>query len=228
MSNYPEVYAIVEGKTEQIFIEKVLQPYLAQKNILIYATQISKPGQKGGDVKFSRAINDIGQHLKQRADTCVCTFVDYFRLKEWPGIDKVSPDAAPDQIAKIVNKATKHAVAERFPELQTERRFIPFLAVHEFEALLFSDSHILARKLRIQASEIERVIKQYGIPEAINHGSNTAPSKRLENWDNTYKKTTTGIAIAEETGIDTIRAKCSLFDAWLRKLENLPDISDDS
>lgn len=228
MSNYPEIYAIVEGKTEQIFIEKVLQPYLAQKNIFIYATQISKSGQKGGDVKFIRAINDIGNHLKQRADTYVCTFVDYFRIKEWPGITNVPANATPDQIANIVNTATKHAVAERFPELQTERRFIPFLAIHEFEALLFSDSDILARKLGIQVSEIERVIEQYGIPEAINHGPDTAPSKRLENWKKTYQKIANGIAIAKETGIDTIRAKCFLFDAWLRKLENLPDISDDS
>lgn len=55
MNNFIEVIVIVEGKTEQIFIETVLAPYLAPKNIFMTATQISKPGQKGGDVKFSRA-----------------------------------------------------------------------------------------------------------------------------------------------------------------------------
>ena len=33
MSDYIEVIAIVEGKTEQVFVESVLQPYLAQQNI---------------------------------------------------------------------------------------------------------------------------------------------------------------------------------------------------
>lgn len=59
MSDYIEVIAIVEGKTEQVFVEQVLKPYLEEKMIFISATQASKPGQKGGDVKFSRVINDI-------------------------------------------------------------------------------------------------------------------------------------------------------------------------
>ena len=47
MSDYIEVIAIVEGKTEQIFIESILAPYLGYKGIGIRATQVSKPGQKG-------------------------------------------------------------------------------------------------------------------------------------------------------------------------------------
>jgi hypothetical protein len=45
MRNYIEVVAIVEGKTEQIFIEKIVAPYLGHKKIGVRATQISKPGQ---------------------------------------------------------------------------------------------------------------------------------------------------------------------------------------
>ena len=82
MSDYIEVIAIVEGKTEQVFVESVLQPYLAQQNIFISATQVSKPGQKGGDVRFSRVSRDIERHLKQRPDTYVTTLVDYYGIKE--------------------------------------------------------------------------------------------------------------------------------------------------
>lgn len=46
MSSYMEIVAIVEGRTEQVFIERILAPYLGNKNIFITATQISKPGQK--------------------------------------------------------------------------------------------------------------------------------------------------------------------------------------
>jgi len=59
MSNCVEIVAIVEGKTEEIFIKNILQPHLANKNIFITPIIVSKPGQKGGDVKFSRVKNDI-------------------------------------------------------------------------------------------------------------------------------------------------------------------------
>jgi Domain of unknown function (DUF4276) len=68
MSNYINVVAIVEGKTEQIFIEQILKPYLAEKMIFMSATQVTKPGQKGGDVRFSRIKKDLELHLKQRQD----------------------------------------------------------------------------------------------------------------------------------------------------------------
>jgi len=55
MNKFAEVVAIVEGPTEQIFMREVLAPYLATKNIFITPIIITKPGQKGGDVKFSRA-----------------------------------------------------------------------------------------------------------------------------------------------------------------------------
>lgn len=55
MSNFAEIVAIVEGKTEQIFIQDIVSPYLAEKSIYITPIIISKSGQKGGDVKFSRA-----------------------------------------------------------------------------------------------------------------------------------------------------------------------------
>ncbi len=115
MSNYIEVIVIVEGKTEQIFVESILAPYLGYngheadlvlaqiclttnlkinligyvlfhiKNIGMKATQVSKPGQKGGDVRFSRVKKDLRNHLKQRSDTYISTFVDYYGIKEWLG-----------------------------------------------------------------------------------------------------------------------------------------------
>lgn len=52
MSNVT-IYAVVEGLTEKTFIDIILAPYLVAKNITIIATIIKKPGQRGGDVKFS-------------------------------------------------------------------------------------------------------------------------------------------------------------------------------
>ena len=52
---------IVEGATEEDFIRKILAPYLGIKNIGMYATQVSKPGQKEvmSDSRGSRMISYI-------------------------------------------------------------------------------------------------------------------------------------------------------------------------
>ncbi len=223
MSNYIEVIAIVEGKTEQVFIEKILAPYLGHQNIGIRATQVSKPGQKGGDVRFSRVKRDLENHLKQRADTYVTTFIDYYGTKEWPGLDSVPRKATPEIIAQTVNDATKSQVDSLFSEQQAERRFIPFVAVHEFEALLFSDVEILAQQIGVNASKISAVIEACGSPEAINNNPQTAPSKRLDAWsaNNKFLKTTAGISVAEKIGIAKMREKCPLFNSWIATIEQI-------
>ena len=223
MSSYIEVIVIVEGKTEQIFIDSILAPYLGFKNIGMRATQVSKPGQKGGDVRFTRVKKDVRNHLRQRSDTYVSTFVDYYGIKEWPGIDNIPPQAAPSGIAATLNEAAKNEVVSLFPEIQTERRFIPYIAIHEFEALLFSDAETLADKLEIDVSKVNNVLNQFKQPEAINNSPQTAPSKRLDSWatNGKFPKTTMGIDIARGIGIDKMREKCSLFDAWLQSFEEI-------
>jgi len=82
MSNHAEIVALVEGKTEQIFIHDIISPFLSMKGIYMTPIIISKPGQKGGDVKFARVKNDIGLHLKQRPDTFLTLFVDYYGIND--------------------------------------------------------------------------------------------------------------------------------------------------
>lgn len=225
MSNVKEntvlVIAIVEGQTEQKFIESVLSGYLATKNIFISAIIMSKKGQKGGDVKFSRAKNDIRNFLKQGYYSCVTTFFDYYATKEWPGIDTIIANSTPSQIAKKINNATTAQLIEEFPDIGVDNRFIPFIAVHEFEALLFSDSQILAEGLGVSTVLIQDILEKCNEPEAINSSPQTAPSKRLEAICCNFKKTVTGIAIANSIGIDKMREKCPNFNTWLLSLEAL-------
>jgi energy-coupling factor transporter ATP-binding protein EcfA2 len=47
MSKYINVIAIVEGKTEQIFVESVLKTYLAQRGIFITAHRLERRDKKG-------------------------------------------------------------------------------------------------------------------------------------------------------------------------------------
>ena len=66
MKRLVEVVALVEGQTEKIFIQKLLRPHLEPKNVYVTPIILTKPGQKGGDVRFSRARNDVKHHLMQR------------------------------------------------------------------------------------------------------------------------------------------------------------------
>ena len=223
MSNYIEVIAVVEGKTEELFIKSLLQPYLAEKNIFMQATQVTKPGQKGGDIRFDRVKNDIEMHLKQRSDIYVTTLVDYYGARKWPGLELVSPQATPIQIAGTIGDATIAEIEKLFPDLRADQRFIPYMAVHEFEALLFSDSSSLALGLGIKEDEITSVLSECGEPEAINNSRETAPSKRLNCWSKNgeFAKTTAGIAIAKAIGIPTMREKCPVFNDWLATFERI-------
>lgn len=222
MSSHTQIVVLVEGKTEQIFIQNILYPYLFNDCVLITPIIISKPGQKGGDVKFSRVINDIRNHLKQRSDTFLTLFVDFYAIgKDWPGLDDARKQKVPGNKAEVLNQATKKHVDEMFNDHGSFRRFVPYVAMHEFEAMLFSDPHILSEHLGVSEQDIEKIISECGEPENIDDSPHSAPSKRLEKLSMRFKKTTTGITVAKAIGIEKIRSKCPIFDGWLAEVESL-------
>ena len=149
----------------------------------------------------------------------VSTFVDYYGIKEWPGQDSILPNSEPEQIAATMNTAAKTEICQEYDHLTPTQRFIPFIAVHEFETLLFSDTKALADVLGVAQTTIDADISRFSTPEHINNSPLTAPSKRLERWYPQYGKTTTGIAIAKTIPVDTMRAKCPLFNQWLSEIE---------
>jgi len=224
MSDYVEVVLIVEGPTEQNFVKDLLAPYMLDRNVILTASILEKPGQNGGEVKFARARNDIEKHLKQRPDTFVSLMLDFYGIKaDWPGYheSRAASWHTHQQRAKIKNDATASAVNGLFPTLNPKERFIPYISMYEIEALYFSDPAVLANKLGVRQKLIDAILHECGEPEAINNSNQTAPSKRLEKLSNKFKKTATGIAIAKEIGISKMRVACPLFDAWLTTLENL-------
>jgi hypothetical protein len=224
MSEYTEVVALVEGRTEKIFIADLLAPYLAGKGVFMTPIVISKPGQKGGDVRFSRVKNDILMHLKQRHSTYLTLCVNFYGIKnDWPGFFDAKKEVTPSGKAAKINDATRRRVGELFGESNVEKRFIPYVAMHEFEALLFSDPEKLAQALQVSPGEIEKIIAACGEPENIDDSPQTAPSKRLEKLCPGFRKTSTGIAIAKAIGLTGMREKCPVFNEWLGRLENLKE-----
>ncbi len=222
MSSYAEIVVLTEGRTEQIFIKQLLAPYMSERGAYLTPVQLDKPGQKGGDVRFARAKNDIARHLKQRKSTYVSLMVDYYGIGgDWPGFDDIPSDARPDGIASIIYAATQAAIDAELADHRSNARFVPHISIHEFEALLFSEPHALAKALQVDRQHIDKIIQECGEPEAIDNSPHSAPSKRISQLYERFKKTSTGIAIAELIGIERMRSMCPVFNSWLDRLESL-------
>ena len=221
MSDYINLTILVEGETELRFVKEILYSYLFERSIIAQPIVIGRPGCKGGNINFDRVFRDISIHIKQRSDNFISTFIDYYGLSRWPGLREAQNSEVPKQIAEKINKSTIASIAQKIDPNIVQRRFIPFVAVHEFEALLFSDTSCLAAGINVPEKSIKKILNECGEPESINNNYETAPSKRLLSLFSRYKKTTTGITIAREIGIEKMREKCPVFNDWLMRLENL-------
>ena len=226
--NSIDVYVVVEGPTEQTFVRDVLAPKMAPMGISLYPTLIGKPGHKGGDVRFSRAKKDIGNFLRQRTDTYISTMFDYFRLDaDWPGKVELrqsilsGTSLTASQKAEILESETLNEIVKSFAECDPSKRFVPYIEMHEFEALLFSDARILAEKTGIDLSRINGVLEAYSNPEEIDDDPAKAPGKRLVALKNGYRKVAMGKAVSEAIGVHAIRSQCPHFNDWLMKFEHI-------
>ena len=91
---------------------------------------------------------------------------------------------------------------------------IPYIQVHEFEALLFSDLNAFEKATGHAgaASELE-----VGVPPEEVNGIRP-PSKRILASYRDYDKVNDGALAAEAIGIPAMRSACPRFDAWLANL----------
>ena len=109
------------------------------------------------------------------------------------------------------------------PELRPDIRFVPYLQLHEYEGLLFSDPVEFAKGISLPslAQPFERVRRDFQTPEDINDDVNTAPSKRVLRLYPSYRKPLDGTRAAKAVGIDTMRRECPHFRDWVERLEAL-------
>ena len=212
------IYIVVEGQTEQAFVLNVLSPYFFKNGVLSVTPiliRTSKTG-RGGHVNAQHLMRTIKALLSSmKDDIVVSTFVDFFRIpKNMPeyeacmtlGSDALRADALETALGKEID----------------DIRFIPYIQLHEFEALLFSNNKGFEEYLsNEQAEETVAVIHKFVNPEDINSSPETAPSKRILSIDPGYNKVLQGNLIAIEVGIDDMMAKCSRFASWVSHLLEL-------
>lgn len=108
-----------------------------------------------------------------------------------------------------------------------KNNIIPYLQKHEFEALLFSDLQVLCKHIYYNLKERQSCYLKLKsdmenlLPEDINGQENGIPSKRLLKIFPHYKKSVHGYIIAQDIGIDKIRAQCPRFNRWIESLLGL-------
>ena len=129
-----------------------------------------------------------------------------------------------DRSVEALEAHLREKTGERVGAGWDENRVFPYVQMHEFEGLLFSDVEVFATQIDFPPdcmAALRAVREQFTTPEDINDNYETAPSRRIASVIPRYGKRLHGPILAEEIGLDRIRAACPRFDAWVRRLEAL-------
>lgn len=217
------LHVICEGQTEEMFVNELLAPAIFPNNIQLIPALVGKPGHKGGNFKFQRLLADVKNRLLSDRDAYCTTFFDYYGLpQDFPGKEALAAQADIRDKAQAVQSAMTVELT-RFIGEDPMRRFIPFVQMYEFEALLFSDPQAFAQGIdRIDLTEsLTAIVDRFETPEHINNSPITAPSKRILKLIAGYQKPVMGSLAALEIGLDAMRGKCNLFNDWITDIESL-------
>ena len=209
-------------------MKTIVSPHLATHNVGASAPMIGTSGKKGGDVTLRRVRENIRDCLLQDRNSYCTTFVDFYGIDDdFPGKKEAGRKSSLSDKQGVVCDAFAYKLAQTLDE-GPMRRFIPYVQMHEFEGLLFSDPDQLASELGQQdlAQKLWEIRHAFETPEHIDDSPLTAPSKRIQKLVPRYRKVQMGERAARAITLAKIRQECPLFDAWLTKLENLPPLSD--
>ena len=212
-----ELRVLCEGATEQGFVTQVLGPHLRAFDVYPQAESLARG--RSGVVSFKILYEAIKRDVgRSRNHQYVTTMIDLYGLTQYPGVERQPGESVLDRVTRIETN-----MATALPN----DRFIPYIQVHEFEALVFVDLDALLPQFPDgEADAVAAHLKQQvgnAAPEEINDGKLTAPSKRLigEIPAYRYMKSIAGPAIAARIGLPALRAVCPHFNAWVARLEGL-------
>lgn len=217
------LYVTTEGQSERKFAEEVLRPHLANHYIDVRARVVltnRKLGKRGGIIDYDKIRGDLHRLMleDQQAEARFTTMIDLYALpNQFPGWTNAKQLMHPHDRIRVLEESLKADFADH--------RFLPYIQLHEFEALLYCDLSQLQK--RISGSEAGLRKLAYEVkdisPEEINEGATTAPSKRIIRHVPIYEKSKVrvGAAAAAAIGLPTLRSKCPHFNSWIKSLEAL-------
>jgi hypothetical protein len=218
------LYALVEGRTEEEFVENVMAPHLYRFGIwvqcIVVETSRDAFGRKrrGGGL-WKHWARDLRRLMSEQRGPEVrfTTMFDLYGLPaDFPELDMHEAVKDTSQRTILLEAAMSRAV--------NDDRLIPYIQRHEFEALVLAALDALAELLdgRADLAGITslRTLLQTAAPEDIDDGKDSAPAKRLEAAIPAYRKTVHGPLALGHAGLPKLRSKCPRFDAWVHRLES--------
>ena len=220
------LHFVVEGQTEETFVNRILKPHLGDRYVWVDARCVltSRRGgvkHRGGFRNYAQPRRDILSWLRedQNDDARFTTAFDLYGLPaDFPGYEEAQRSSDPYDKVKILEAALLNDIGDW--------RFIPYLQLHEFEALLLSEPAQLSAQFMERQAGIRTLVAvadQAGNPELINDGPDTAPSKRIiaEVPEYSGMKASAGPIVAERIGLANLRSGCRHFGEWIDRLEGL-------
>lgn len=226
----PRLLVHVEGETEESFVNEVLADHLYQFGYEKVSARLvgnSRMRENRGGIRAWPAVKkDVLNHLRGDTGCIATTMVDYYGLpqsggKAWPGRHEAAASTY-DQKALIVEDSLLKDVCGELGETGPQCRFIPYVVMHEFEGMLFSDCDIFGEAIGHPelVPKFQEIRSNFSSPEEINDSPDTAPSKRVEALVPAYQKPLFGTLAVLGIGLETIRRECPHFRQWLEKLES--------
>ncbi len=154
--------------------------------------------------------------------------IDLYGLPSgFPGLAAQSA-ALPAEKPATLEGFLKYDISRRLGGLPVDQRLIPYIQIHEFEALLFVDpaAFLEAFPHGMRAVKTLTAVRaKFANPEDINDGQQTAPSKRILSVLPDYQKPVAGLLIAQRIGLAAMCAACPHFDSWVTRLLGLAAIA---
>lgn len=218
---------VTEGPTEQSFVYNVLREHLASLGVFAFTRCVETSRHKakvyrGGLLDFRRAQRDLERWMRQdqHPEVHFTTMFDLYALpKDFPKFDEAKALAKPaDRVQRL-----EEAMAEAIPH----PRFIPYIQLHEFEALVLADASKLGAVYLQHAGAIRNLSEmasRFLTPEDIDDGEQTAPSKRIIAQIPEYDKVESGTIVTQRIGLTTLRARCPHFNDWVGRLARLGQV----
>jgi hypothetical protein len=221
------VLLLVEGQTEEAFVNHVLRPHLEPLGVFVERASLLRTKElpegkpyKGGVTTYHQMARDARRLLRD-SDAYVTTLIDYYGLPgDFPGL--VDAKVLTDTMDRVETLEASFAQSINHP------RFHPFLAVHEFEAWVFAASAAAEEHLSVRGlgAELDKMAAAAGGAERVNDDPATHPSARLATvlsrlGRRQYGKVADGPDIVAKAGLAIVRDACPHFATWLGWLESI-------
>ena len=139
------VNVLCEGATEYNFVVEVLCPYFISKGLILH------PYDLGGGFSYASLKYQIIKSLNYEQNAYVTTMVDLYGMND--GFPEYSAQSSRPSLEKVA--AIETAIKKDILTTATvhNEKFLPYIQLHEFEALLFSDPSKLEEWLSANFNE---------------------------------------------------------------------------